>query len=480
MVKILILTFLICLCGCGQKETTKLLGEESVDDSNIEFFLSVSEDDILIENSKSPCVKIDTLGYEKDDKKTVYFEFGKSNSEFHVVDVATREVVFSGKLDRNRTGDFTAVDKAGTYYIEAEKIGRSKEFSIVDNRYESLKDDLYHKALALANSEDADFEQRLNILSWIFNYQIIYGEKDNIIKKDYTQYENVLAMLKAEAAEYKEKPEEHMDILCRYGALMANAYYVIAEYDEAGVHTYLNESVECFDFAEKEKDAVSDKAYRFLLAASLYRANGQASCKTVTEKYLEDYSDRFLFLNNESIDEIKADEAYVHGTVIYLNTTNPVNLNLCSKAMKTIMKSAERFDGDVKDDGYRSVSEDHRNRMLSDRLYVIAIVEHVIVSKEYHNILMDAIHYLGGCNQSGSSFICEGGIYDSSVDEANTDAELAAAYYYILGEVLEGKELEKMSMSSDNLEDDEEIDEEIVDGEGIEDDDSDLEADSEQ
>ena len=170
---------------------------------------------------------------------------------------------------------------------------------------------------------------------------------------------------------------------------------------------------------------------------------------------MKNNSERELFLTNASAKELRADEAYVHGLVSYLRTTNPVDMDLCEKGMKHLMRSAEQFDGMLQGGNYDNVRDDCSSRILTDRLFVIAIVEHVIVSQEYNRILKNAIHNLGGCNSEGKVYLSDDGIIHEGVDEAKSDAFNASAYFYLLGQITESDYKEKESIKSEALESEE-------------------------
>lgn len=429
-------------------------------------------DDINNNTHDISVIKIDLLGYQTNDIKKAYFDKGNVGDIFEVVNVKSKETVFTGKIDSKKTGDFSQLTECGTYYIEAPFIGRSGQFCIIEDKYASLSVELYQKSLAYANNNQSDFEKRVQILLWILRYADVYTDDEpysvfategNTDKKpEYLKdCEKAAGGLMNQAEKYasdevvKSDDDYDLDTFAFYSCLMAMLYDKMQEYDATLANTYLNEAVRSYNLVEQRKAELIDESFLFYAAAGLYRYTGQSKYRIITEEYLKNNPERELFLTNASTKELRADEAYVHGLVSYLRTTNPVDMDLCEKGMKHLMRTAEQFDESIQSENYDGIGDDCRSRILTDRLSIIAIVEHVIVSQEYNRILKNAIHGFGGCNKEGKIYLTDRGIIHEGVDEAQSDALNASAYFYLLGQITESDYKEKESIKSEALESEE-------------------------
>lgn len=112
-------------------------------------------------------------------------------------------------------------------------------------------------------------------------------------------------------------------------------------------------------------------------------------------------------------------------------------MDLCNELMEELLEETRKIGEEYRDNPYLCVSRDLRNRVLSDRLYTLAVAEYAILSKEYIQIMKEGIHYIDGCNETGESFLSREGVLDKSRDEKDSGAAIGGAYLFILGEIME-------------------------------------------
>ncbi|MCR5701017.1 MAG: glycoside hydrolase family 9 protein [Lachnospiraceae bacterium] len=97
--------------------------------------------------AEAPKIKVNQVGYRKNDtKKAVFTNLADDDTTFTVVDAASGETAFEGTLsepseykagqEMDSTGDFSELNKEGTYKIVTGKGEESGEFKIGDNVYE--------------------------------------------------------------------------------------------------------------------------------------------------------------------------------------------------------------------------------------------------------------------------------------------------------------------------------------------------------
>ena len=106
--------------------------------------------------AEAPKIKVNQVGYKPSDTKiAVFTSLDEEDTSFQVVDVASGETAFEGNLgdaaeynaggETDRRGDFSSLDKEGTYKIVTGGGEESGEFRIADNVY----DDTYNSVVKM-------------------------------------------------------------------------------------------------------------------------------------------------------------------------------------------------------------------------------------------------------------------------------------------------------------------------------------------
>lgn len=386
---------------------------------------------------KKPPVLIALSGYAAGDDKFVYYYGKEEGTVFYVVDENTRETVYSGKGDKHK-GDFSAFNKEGSYYIEVPDIGRSHSFQINENGMAAFRDELMSALWKETEASEGVFLYQAQTLSWLLRYQQVYEEQNaSILPGDIPEMIKQAQKLAELLIEKKEETMDAPEWSC-YGAAMAQLYEALKPYDAREANRYLREAEAAYSQLERNRfEEDFEQTWLFYDAALLYRATGYGKYANVAKAYLKEQSDRSFLKDNADEEQILSDEAYIYGVVAYLTTARNVDIELCGVYMEKLMDEARRIAEEYRDYPYQCVSSDLRNRLLSDRLYLIAVMEHTIVSREYVQILKNGIHYINGCNETGEQFLTDRGVLDPERDEKYSDAALGGAYLFILGEIME-------------------------------------------
>lgn len=118
------------------------IGEHSIMLDNLSLEVMDSSEAVeAAETVEVPKAKVNQLGYKKDDVKTVVFaDLDEDDTTFTVVDADTGESVFEGAMtelkanpsagEQNCSGDFSKLNKEGTYKIVTKKGEESAAFTI--------------------------------------------------------------------------------------------------------------------------------------------------------------------------------------------------------------------------------------------------------------------------------------------------------------------------------------------------------------
>lgn len=400
------------------------------------------------EHAKAPRVLTGLNGYAPDDNKTAYFLDGEEGGAFFVVDASTRETVYTGcmtgsgqKTSEGETllkGDFTPVSKEGTYYIEAPFIGRSYTFGIDEDYLEMIEENLTGVLQEAAKSDEGVYLYRTQTLCWILRYQEFYGEKGTEAAP--AELPEMLKCARELGEDLTAKKDEILSVEERafYCEAMARLYKALKPYDEREARNYLREAEAAYQQLDRGRyEEGFDMVWIFYDASVLYNTTGNGVYHNVLKSYLGDGEERNLFAAGAKEEQILKDEAYIYGVVAYLTNTYGVDVDLCNELMEELLEETRKIGEEYRDNPYLCVSRDLRNRVLSDRLYTLAVAEYAILSKEYIQIMKEGIHYIDGCNETGESFLSREGVLDKSRDEKDSGAAIGGAYLFILGEIME-------------------------------------------
>lgn len=452
-----LLCFLLSACTLPQNQFPQEEGVSSNGEGEwTDLGESVSASDIHADkenNVRGPKVLVGRSGYTPKEQKQVYVLKEEDEETFYVVNADTKETVYTGTirsmngtLGQNENlgrGDFSGVQEEGNYYIEVPSLGRSYTFQIKKDYLKDLHDELMSVVTEESEEKQGTFLYRAQTLSWMLRYQEYYGEEEEVINAanvpelllSAQELGNALIEEKKELAESIETAD-----MAFYCAAMAQLYDAIKPYDARTAGGYLREAETAYAKLDRKKnEADFDTAWQFYAAASLYKATGYARYHNVVKVFLQQRGERELFAKGVSEEQILSDEAYIYGVVAYMTTAKSVDINLCGALMEELIGSVRVIAEDYSSNDYFCVSSDLRGRILTGRLYMISVAEHVIVSREYVRILEAGIHYIDGGNETGESFISETGILDPGRDEEGSGVALSGAYLFIMREVMESE-----------------------------------------
>ena len=129
----------LILAGCSMPPVIEDAREETPGITSME-----KEPDLAYEvPESSPNILVNQLGYITGRNKTAFFNSKELPTEFYVINEDTRETVLIGvtedeiyqeeKGEYFGYGDFSALTKPGTYYLEAPFLGRSYSFQVGDD-----------------------------------------------------------------------------------------------------------------------------------------------------------------------------------------------------------------------------------------------------------------------------------------------------------------------------------------------------------
>lgn len=423
-----------------------------------------------------PNIMVDQVGYAVDSSKVAVFRGEILPYTYDIIDAETGKIVYTGTIEAKGNaensqtgisyGEFTDFTTPGTYYIQADIIGRSFSFVISQNPYEDifqaaqkqyyysrcgftlsteLAGDAAHNACHtnLAQlKEDAKVQMDVSggwhmdengnrdvvegcqaVNSLLLAYEL-YGnvfsddigipESGNEIPDimDEVKYEvdwllkmqdatsgavySTVSVIDNQMPSYILYTENiTMDATIQFAATMAKFSYLYQNYDRAFATKCLQAADRAYRYAGKYLEDVSAEAY-FFAAAELYRATGNYGYRTVVHDYLN--KTQKLDMENDSV---------FLGCTTYLDTKQKVDVTLCEKVIKVLMKEVEDIAYEAKSSAYLTEgnTEQSNNDELLWKMARLTVVDHIITNHEYATVLENHIHYFLGRNEQSISYI---------------------------------------------------------------------------
>ena len=161
-----------------------------------------------------------------------------------------------------------------------------------------------------------------------------------------------------------------------------------------------------------QKDAES-----FFALTELYRASGLS----VYRKQILDY--KSFFENNSSFG---SEREYLYGVITYMVTRQKVDVSLCNILLNKMMDRGEEISNRYEDMIHPIAAKNNGTEEILSVASEVIFVNYVLNSYQYHSILEEILHYLGGRNVQSLSF------YEAEEDCSGYIlllAQLATTYY---------------------------------------------------
>ncbi|MCM1037737.1 MAG: glycoside hydrolase family 9 protein [Ruminococcus sp.] len=485
-----ILLGVMMLSGCEGLESPPAGTADAGQEEEIESLGLVPEFNYEVPVSL-PDIMIDQVGYALKSNKIAVFRGEVLPDTYDLIDAETEEVVYTGSVKRKgynilteeviSYGDFSDFARPGTYYLQADIIGRSYPFVIADNPYSdiftgALKCYYYNRCGLMLSNELAgdkahnachtktallkeDTTVELDVSGgWHIDEN---GQRDVI--KGCQAIDNLLLAYELYGSVFTDGigiPESGNDIpdildevkyeidwlLKMQDAASGAVYsavsminnpdstyqmYVDSVSMDATIHfaatmakfSYLYQSYD-MDFATQCLRA-ADRAYRY---AENYPqdASAEAFFYAAAELYRAtgNYSYRNVihqYLNDNEVVDMGNDPVF-WGCVTYLSTKQRVDVNLCEKVIKILLSDVEDISYASKNSKYLTEGnkEQTNNRELLQKMVRLAVVDHIITNHEYMTVLENHLHYFLGRNGLSISYIDDTGSRNYDVIDEKT------------------------------------------------------------
>ncbi len=401
-----------------------------------------------------PAVSVDLIGYTVGTEKKAVIRAKELPKTFVLKNAVSGEKVFEGKVkpieDADSEGmcvgvaDFSEIDEEGTYYIETEYLGDSKEFKIKTGVYDELLSRTFGKLHALrANIEygtksvpaPGNSDETLDVsggwktgengqkdvvtgcmaaydLMVAYQYHPSSFGDDMGISESGNRIPDILdeIMFETDWLLKMQNPEtggvytavssrktstgrfeptidgEATRATVYFCVVMTHFSYVINKFNSAYASKCLKAAGLAWKCLEANKNLVSsEQMYR--AAVELYKATGYAVYKKVIDEYLKSNADKDL-----------TDRTMVDAAITHMSTTRNADMDLCGKLMERFMARTHSKAAKARDCGYMVESADMTPEELLRNTEELVVVDYIISSLEYEKMEENYLHYMCGRN----------------------------------------------------------------------------------
>lgn len=423
----------------------------------------------------TPHILADQIGYPALGEKIVIFSEKNLPDTFDVIDAETGKTVFSQKVEKQETdvgyGDFSDWTEEGTYYIQCSTLGRSYDFRIAQDVYDTLFENVIagfgkrqekkinvflptqaaeEKILQGGWYTDDEGNQDMQTAAEAMMVMLLAcelypsafnkdaaGEEPEILKHLRRQtewmqllqeektggvYGGILVDSDKTPAVYRME-EVDLESSAAFAAALAKFSYVYKKYDQEYAAQCLRASDRAWKYIKNRQNTATEEqqAILFCAAAELYRASGQSTYHLSLKQALdagaapgESFWDTF-------------------GCLTYLSTRQYVNVECCSKIMKQLMSYAEDISGRAREAAY--FVEGNADFTNTDELLwnmvILSMADYVITNHEYATVIKNHQHYFLGRNPRAICLVQDEGCDCPGEAGSSIQDDLKQSAYYL-------------------------------------------------
>ena len=342
-----------------------------------------------------PNILVDVTGYRAEGIKRAAVKGKRLPETFQLVSADSGEVVFTGTLENTEYSaeqgmysayaDFYEWKQEGNYYLECQYVGRSYTFSLEQGMYNKLFDENCRELIEACREQKvtlADLESMLLAYEW-------YG--DVFADGDRDEIPDVLEAVADWIAATGELPVDEGNEAA-YAAVLAKFSFLYQKYDRTFATDCLKRASVVFDQGQNK---MHQDAECFHALTELYRATGLDTYQNQIGEY------RVYFENHPGFTENKA---YLYGVMTYINTRQPVDVELCNIFMDALMERGEAISGVYQEMIHPVTAHNNGPDDLLSHAFELACANYVMNNYQYNHIMEEFLHYLRGRNAQTVDF----------------------------------------------------------------------------
>lgn len=366
----------------------------------------------------TPNILVDCLGYQSVGEKEAIVKGRELPANFCLVDADSGEIVYRGVIEKTNYNADTKIfvgqvqfgdyEQPGNYYVECDIVGRSYTFPIVEKLYIQLFEENCDRIYTRCERNEATIQEVTELLTAYEWYPELFGDEDQ------NEVPDVLEIISGWMAGH-DPGAAATDDEALQAALVAKFSYMYQKYDKPFATKCLQWASVLFEQSQKtmHRDAES-----FFALTELYRATGLWTYRSQIVDY------KSYFENCSYLEEME----YLYGAMTYMVTRQKVDISLCQILIDKMMERGqelERRHGDTIDPVN---AKNNGPKDVLKRADEIVFINYVLNSYQYHNVLKDFLHYLGGRNLQSVMFYPQ----DMQEEDMNIEDENYSMDGYLL------------------------------------------------
>ncbi len=344
----------------------------------------------------TPNVLVDREGYAATGEKQAIIKSREPVETFRLVRQENGAVVYEGTIEQTDyneelglyigKADFTDYSQEGRFYLECDRVGQSYVFPLKDDYYQELLTTLCDTVYDSCQDRSITESEIMTLLEACEWYPEVFSDDNDNEIPDLLEY---IADWLEKTTNDTEKQEP--ETMC-YVAVMAKFSYLYQKYD-------VQYATQCLQHASAVYTKLSSASVRdagkFMALTELYRAAGLFVYRNQILEYKDFFEDNTSYLEETE---------YLYGSMTYLSTRQPVDVELCTMFMESIRDRGEELAKRSHSMTDAVTFVNNGTEDLLKKAEELSCANYVLYSYQYTGILEDFLHYLMGRNRDSVSY----------------------------------------------------------------------------
>ena len=422
--QLIIITLLsICLMGCS-------LGLEDIRRApeQPEVAVATPTPKVMEVTDK---IFVDDVGYYTSDKKLFLIRAGIENLDgysYTIENTADKSVVYSSTLsalskeetDFNTLymGDFTELNRAGTYRIAIEDIGYSKDFIIGETIYSDLYSQVYAEIKDHTYNDDMEL---IRTLSGVMLTNEIYPAS---LADDGFVSDKVESLMNKYISNGALSQDMDVNLSAALSGMLAQ---YAADYREKApelTESALYTADKIFDSVMVSEEKPYDDCL-YYAACELHRAQGYYP----SVKVIEDISVAY----DNGVETTSEYDYFLIARIAYLSSTNRPDYDRCEKMLDALRENVKNIsDSCTRETFYVQPDADTIGKEgMLDNMMQLGLVGYILRGREYSSVQRNYLHYITGINAENKNYLKAH--QENTKDNASGNTVLLSKLMFSLG-----------------------------------------------
>ena len=422
--QLIIITLLsICLMGCS-------LGLEDIRRApeQPEVAVATPTPKVMEVTDK---IFVDDVGYYTSDKKLFLIRAGIENLDgysYTIENTADKSVVYSSTLSalsKEETyfntlymGDFTELNRAGTYRIAIEDIGYSKDFIIGETIYSDLYSQVYAEIKDHTYNDDMEL---IRTLSGVMLTNEIYPAS---LADDGFVSDKVESLMNKYISNGALSQDMDVNLSAALSGMLAQ---YAADYREKApelTESALYTADKIFDSVMVSEEKPYDDCL-YYAACELHRAQGYYP----SVKVIEDISVAY----DNGVETTSEYDYFLIARIAYLSSTNRPDYDRCEKMLDALRENVKNIsDSCTRETFYVQPDADTIGEEgMLDNMMQLGLVGYILRGREYSSVQRNYLHYITGINAENKNFLKAH--QENTKDNASGNTVLLSKLMFSLG-----------------------------------------------